>query len=127
MNVDGVSKFNTDRAVVGCFFRNNSGQWLPGEARNLGKCSLTLAEFWAAFMGLYPAWACGYTNIILAIASTTVFDLLSDPGETGKPRPPPEVHGFNITSMNVKLSHVLREANNVADEIANWALTQPLC
>lgn len=53
-NVDGSVKFGT--AGCGGVFRDSSGTWLCGFARNLGSTSVVFAELWGVFTALSIAW-----------------------------------------------------------------------
>ncbi|PNX55023.1 ribonuclease H [Trifolium pratense] len=109
--------------VTGCggVFRDSSGAWKGGFAKNVGRATAYLAELWGVYEGLCLARRQGYTNIELQVDSSVLVSGLEGV-EVGN------AHGRILISRirrliqmnrNVRVSHVYRKANKVADAIAS--------
>ncbi|CAN1189170.1 Putative ribonuclease H protein At1g65750, partial [Linum perenne] len=93
----------------------------PPEWMNLGKCSITRAELRGAVSGLQLAWERGYRKIQLQLDSQCAVQLLQ--GDDLEDR----AHAATIImarellrrDWEVRILHVYRESNHVADYLAN--------
>ena len=90
---------------------------------NIGLGSITAAELWGVFEGLSLAWDLGFKKIELKSDSRCAIVLLQQNG-TSKHKHSHLVHA--ILSLlqqkwEVKLIHIYRESNFVADFMANYA------
>lgn len=126
LNVDGASRGDPGHAGCGCAIRNHEGRWLIGAAQNLGICSAYQAKLRVALVGLRLAWKQGFRRVIMETDSSTVHLLL-----TGSNLAASEVNVLvseckTLLNMawTVEVKRVYREANYIADGVANWALTQ---
>ncbi|KAG7559018.1 Reverse transcriptase zinc-binding domain [Arabidopsis thaliana x Arabidopsis arenosa] len=128
LNTDGASKGNPGLAAAGGVLRDGDGNWCGGFAVNLGKCSAPLAELWGVYYGLYIAWERRVPHVILEVDSELVVGFL----KTGIRESHPLsflvrlCHGFISKDWTVRIDHVYREANCLADGLANHAFTLPL-
>src|SRR5689334_1263909 len=52
-----------DKAASGGVLRDDKGAWLHGYVRNLGSCSVVMAELWGIIDGLSLAWEQGYRRV----------------------------------------------------------------
>ena len=97
--------------------------WQGGFAFNIGICSAPLAELWGVYYGLCIAWDRGYRQLELEVDSESVVGFL----QTGINDSNPLsflvrlCYGFISRDWLVKVSHVYREANRLADGLANYA------
>lgn len=95
---------------------------------NIGFCSATLAELWGVYYGLYLAWERRIPRLQLEVDSEVVVGFL----KTGISDTHPLsflvrlCYGFLLKDWTVQVSHVYREANHLADGLANYAFTRPL-
>ncbi|XVF74116.1 hypothetical protein PTKIN_Ptkin13bG0034400 [Pterospermum kingtungense] len=126
LNTDGCSKIIGERAACGGLFRDQSGIWLGGFMANLGRCGAMEAELWGILFGLRYAWEKGYKWLILEVDTQVVANWLVK-GNTSP------VSMVNLLSAcryelsrqwEVKIGHVYREQNCVADHLALMALHQ---
>ncbi|KAG7599188.1 Reverse transcriptase zinc-binding domain [Arabidopsis suecica] len=128
LNTDGASRGNPGLATAGGVLRDGEGAWRGGFALNIGICSAPLAELWGVYYGLYIAWERGYRRVELEVDSEIVVGFLT----TGiSPSHPLSFlvrlcHGFISRDWIVRIAHVYREANRLADGLANYAFTLPL-
>ncbi|CAA7034573.1 unnamed protein product [Microthlaspi erraticum] len=99
MNTDGASRGNPGPAASGGVLRDEHGTWISGFALNIGVCSAPLAELWE-------------------FTTASVWH---------------GIDAFHIWSSRwirrdwiVRVKHVYKEANRVADGLANHAFSFPL-
>ena len=128
LNVDGCSKGNPGLAGAGGVIRDHIGTWIGGFARNIGVCSSMTAELWAIYSGLQLVWDKGFRKVVLESDSRVVVGLIN--GESVRVD-----RNYNILMQiknmlgrdwEVVIVHVYREANCVADWLANFGLTRDL-
>ncbi|KAG7534372.1 Endonuclease/exonuclease/phosphatase superfamily [Arabidopsis thaliana x Arabidopsis arenosa] len=128
LNTDGASHGNPGLATAGGVLRDGDGRWIQGFAFNIGFCSATLAELWGVYYGLYLAWERRIPRLQLEVDSEVVVGFL----KTGISDTHPLsflvrlCYGFLLKDWTVRVSHVYREANHLADGLANYAFTRPL-
>ncbi|KAG7579269.1 Ribonuclease H domain [Arabidopsis thaliana x Arabidopsis arenosa] len=128
LNTDGASKGNPGLASAGGILRKLDGSWIGGFAVNIGICSAPLAELWGVYYGLYIAWERKITRLELEVDSELVVGFLT----TGISDSHPLsflvrlCYGFISRDWIVRISHVYREANRLADGLANYAFSLPL-
>ncbi|KAL1219253.1 putative ribonuclease H protein [Cardamine amara subsp. amara] len=128
MNIDGVSHGNPDLATAGGAMRDAAGRWCGGFALNIGVCTAPLGELWGVYYRLYIAWGRGVTRLEMEVDSKLVVGFL----KTGISDSHPLsflvrlCHGFLSRDWIVRISHVYRETNRLADGLANYAFTLPL-
>ena len=127
LNTDGASRGNPGLATAGGVLRNSDGEWCSGFALNIGICSATLAELWGVYYGLYIAWEYKVTRLELEVDSEIVVGFL----KTGISDTQPLsflarlCYGFISRDWIVRISHKYREANRLADGLANYAFSLP--
>lgn len=87
-----------------------------------------MAELWGVYYGLYIAWERGVPRLEVEVDSEIVVSFL----KTGICDTHPLsflvrlCHGFLSKDWIVRIVHVYREANRLADGLANHAFTLPL-
>ena len=127
LNTDGASKGNPGLAAAGGVIRDENGRWKGGFAINIGICSAPLAELWGVYYGLCIAWDNGIRRLEVEVDSESVVGFL----KTGIHDTHPLsflvrlCYGFISRDWIVKISHVYREANRLADGLANYAFSLP--
>lgn len=125
LNTDGAMRKSISKATAGGCFRDRYGIWRGGFSLNLGNCSAFRAELWGVYHGLNEAWNRGYRQVILQVDNKSVVYAIS--GNSHHPCANSDL----ITSIielrdrdwDVKIVHVFRESNSVADALANWAFS----
>ncbi|CAA7042576.1 unnamed protein product [Microthlaspi erraticum] len=127
VNTDGASRGNSGLASAGGVLRDELGCWCRGFALNIGICTAPLAELWGVYYGLCIAWDSKAQRVELEVDSEMVVGFLRTGIE--------EVHslsflvrlchGFLSRDWIVRVSHVYREANRLADGLANYAFSLP--
>ncbi|KAG7573124.1 Ribonuclease H domain [Arabidopsis suecica] len=128
ITTDGASRGNPGLAAAGGAIRNADGEWLGGFAINIGSCSAPLAELWGAYYGLLIAWDKGFRRVELDLDSELVVGFLKSEMSNAHPLAflVRLCHGFFTRDWLVRINHVYREANRLADGLANYAFTLPL-
>ncbi|WZZ66780.1 hypothetical protein YC2023_078150 [Brassica napus] len=127
LNTDEASKGNPGLAAAGGVIRDENGRWKGGFAINIGICSAPLAELWGVYYGLCIAWDNGIRRLEVEVDSESVVGFL----KTGIHDTHPLsflvrlCYGFISRDWIVKISHVYREANRLADGLANYAFSLP--
>jgi ribonuclease HI len=128
LNVDGCSKGNPGVAGAGGVIRDHLGAWIGGFARNIGICSSVNAELWAVYVGLQLAWDRGFRKVDLESDSKVVVGLIN--GDSVRVDRNyniiMQIKGMLGRDWEVTTYHVYREANCVADWLANYGLTRDL-
>ncbi|CAA7041734.1 unnamed protein product [Microthlaspi erraticum] len=125
LNTDGASRGNPGPATAGGVLRDRDGRWCGGFALNIGRCSAPLAELWGVYYGLLLAWEKKCSRVELEVDSELVVGFL----RTGISESHPLsflvrlCHGFLAKDWLVQISHVYREANYLADGLANYAFS----
>ena len=122
LNTDGAAKGNPGRAGAGGVLRGDRGEWILGFSEFLGHCSSMKAELRAISRGLQLAAGAGFRKIWVQTDSRVVVGML-----TNKMHWHPEHHFLLQRCSNwlrqedweVKITHCFREANHVADILAN--------
>ncbi|KAG7594142.1 Reverse transcriptase zinc-binding domain [Arabidopsis thaliana x Arabidopsis arenosa] len=128
VNTDGASHGNPGQATAGGVVRDTERGWLSGFVLNIGVCSAMLAELWGVYYGLYVAWEKGYRRVVLESDSALVVGYLQSGIEETHPLAflVRMCHGFISRDWIVRVTFVYREANRLADGLANYAFTLPL-
>ena len=110
---------------IDCF---NLFQWMFGFAANLGKCSAMAVEIWGVWHALRIAWEKNVRKVILELDSLLVVQIIQ-----GGQKSMNVFHSLvadiqRMLSLNweVKIFHVMREANRAADCLANIGNHLPL-
>ena len=127
MNTDGSSHGNPGPAAAGGVLRNGEGEWCGGFAVNIGRCGAPLAELWGVYYGLVAAWEKGIGRLEFEVDSKEVVEFLTI--GIGDTHPLSFLvrmcHGFLNKDWEVHIVHVYREANRLADGLANLAFSLP--
>ncbi|CAA7032614.1 unnamed protein product [Microthlaspi erraticum] len=125
VNTDGASRGNPGLATAGGVLRDERGHWRCGFALNIGICSAPLAELWGVYYGLWIAWEQRAQRVELEVDSEVVVRFLTT--RIGEENPLSFLvrlcHGFISRDWIVRISHVHREANRLADGLANYAFS----
>ncbi|PNY06182.1 ribonuclease H [Trifolium pratense] len=122
---------NTDGAllggVAGCggAFRDSNGAWKGGFAKNIGSASAYVAELWGVYEGLCLARRKSFNNIELQVDSLVVVRGIKgeEVGSASGRILLNRIRQLMNMDWNVRISHVYREANKVADAIAALGCT----
>ncbi|KAG7594637.1 Ribonuclease H-like superfamily [Arabidopsis thaliana x Arabidopsis arenosa] len=128
LKTDGASHGNPGLATAGGVLRDGYGDWCGGFSLNIGRCTAPLAELWGVYYGLYIAWEKKITRLELEVDSQLVVGFL----KTGVSEMHPLsflvrlCHGFLSRDWIVRISHLCREANRLADGLANYAFSLPI-
>ncbi|CAA7051324.1 unnamed protein product [Microthlaspi erraticum] len=128
MNTDGASRGNPGLASAGGVLRDENGMWICGFALKLGICSAPLAELWGIYYGLWTAWERRVPRVVVEVDSELVAGFFN----TGISDAHPLsflvrlCYGFISRDWLVRVTHVYREANRVADWLANYAFSLQL-
>ncbi|XP_020871723.1 uncharacterized protein LOC9299799 [Arabidopsis lyrata subsp. lyrata] len=128
LNTDGASHGNPGLATAGGVMRDGDGNWCGGFALNIGICSAPLAELWGVYYGLYIAWEKRIRKLEVEVDSVVVVGFLTIGIEDSHPLSflVRLCYGFLSRDWCVRISHVYREANRLADGLANYAFLLPL-
>jgi len=96
-----------------------------GVCTPIGVCSAPMAELWGVYYGLLIAWDQGFRRVELEGDSELVVGFL----QSGISEAHPLAflvrlcHGLLSKDWLVRVSHVYREANRLADGLANYAFS----
>ncbi|KAJ0087757.1 hypothetical protein Patl1_33010 [Pistacia atlantica] len=124
VNTDGLSKGNPGLSACGGVFRSDSCDFLGGFAVSLGAHSAYYAELMAVFLAIHIAHSNGWRKLWLESDCLIVVRAI----QSRKLDPPTQLRKLwndclrKIDSMNIYCSHIYREGNRVADELANLGL-----
>lgn len=89
---------------------------------NLGQDSVATVEMWGIWHGLQIAWNRGFRNILVESGSLLVINWILDGCERYHPCDNLRRSILSLPGQDgeVRFNHVLREANQVADKMANF-------
>ncbi|KAL4291469.1 hypothetical protein GQ457_14G003410 [Hibiscus cannabinus] len=119
VNVDASVSMVDRSAGAGGALRDDSGAWLSGYARYVGRCDVLLAELWAIHDGLLLAWDLGFRFVELesdCLEAVRVIcsrsDVLSTSALVGA------IVRLIGREWTVEVRHITRDSNGVADKLA---------
>lgn len=119
-----VIREETDN-VVGCggVCRGSSGCWLLGFSINLGTSSVLWAELWAILIMLTLAWDKGFSRVMVKSDSRVVVLLINNGCGPFHPYASivNQIRNWMSKSWEIRCIHTWREANQVANCLANFA------
>ncbi|KAJ8749887.1 hypothetical protein K2173_013802 [Erythroxylum novogranatense] len=119
MNVDGAVDPLVGAAAAGGVLRSTNGSWLAGFAHNLGICSVTNAELWGLLDGLQIAWSLGTNKVEVESDNMSVIQWLNNHNQESMDNALIcSIRELMSRSWHVKLHHVFREGNAIADAMA---------
>lgn len=120
-NVDG-SVHVGNKSACGGVLRDRHGVWVCGFSHNIGTSTITMAELMVVLDAMKIVINMGVRNVIFESDSSVAVHLVS----TGVPRTHPcsniimQIHSLAPNfSSEFQLQHTFREANTVADCLAN--------
>ncbi|KAL8151970.1 hypothetical protein V2J09_021778 [Rumex salicifolius] len=126
LNTDAISKGIFEIAACGGIFRDHMGQHVLSFAFRCGACPLVTAELLANKIGLSLVGELNITQLVVQTDSAIAHSLLSSSITPLNPN-------FYVVqdckalltrqSWRVRLDHIRRAANMVADKLANFSLT----
>ncbi|KAJ1411225.1 Ribonuclease H domain [Sesbania bispinosa] len=121
LNVDG-SFLRESRAISsGVVLRDAGGHWVHGFACKEGFGSIVEAELLAVRRGLEMAWNIGIVELICEVDSLEAINIIGSASSVLNTALRPilaDIRSILSRPMNVQFTHILREANGVADCLA---------
>ncbi|CAA7024806.1 unnamed protein product [Microthlaspi erraticum] len=128
LNTDGASRGNPGMAAAGGVLWDERGSWSRGFALNIGVCNAPLAELWGVYYGLLMAWESKAQRVTVEVDSEMIVGFLLTEISDANPLSflVRLCHGFISKDWIVRISHMYREANRLADGLANYAFSLPL-
>lgn len=128
LNSDGASRGNPGVAGGGRIFRSATGAFVQAYSMKCGTCSSVKAERWAALKGLVIAREMQIPRLILEVDSEVVVRTLLDDPAPCNPNYYLILQCRTLLTYNdleVRVKHVYREANEVANWLANERFDLP--
>ncbi|CAN0929906.1 Putative ribonuclease H protein At1g65750, partial [Linum grandiflorum] len=121
LSTDGSLRSPTKVAAAGGIICTDTGCFVKAFAANLGSCSITRVEMHAIVDVLQLAWTLGILKIRIQSDSRAAIAILTKDSKLD------HQHAALVFQFNelcrrqweVHISHIYREANNVADYLAN--------
>ncbi|KAL4378986.1 hypothetical protein GQ457_02G000930 [Hibiscus cannabinus] len=122
LNTDGAVSVRNGEASCGGVVRDNLGGWLIGFSKKIGICSTFEAELWGLYEGLSAAWMIGVDKLLVEIDCLDVVKLFADRRTVDRcVALVPYIMELLSRQWQVRLAHVRREGNCVADWLAKHA------
>ncbi|CAL1403368.1 unnamed protein product [Linum trigynum] len=126
VNTDGSVNSFPESTACGGIVRGDDGRFIRAFTANLGGGSITRAELTRIVYGLKLAWEEGARKVVLQTDSATAKSLI----ETVSPNHPhytrvAEIQRWLDRPWTVRIDHVYREANYVADHLASVGHSAP--
>ncbi|KAL4296103.1 hypothetical protein GQ457_12G019320 [Hibiscus cannabinus] len=119
--------FGWDSCDWGGVFRDGVGVWISGFTHRIGRCSLLLAELWAIRDGFRHAWELGFRKIVLETDNKETANICNGSSKTlAGSILVSAIHELRRRSWEVRVIHVSRERNEVADRLASLGREQTL-
>ncbi|CAL1407041.1 unnamed protein product [Linum trigynum] len=127
LNVDGASNGNPGVAGAGGVLRGSDGRWAGGFCASLGCCSAVMAELWGLYHGLDIAWRHGCRTLMVESDSKLAIELVNNRTDPLHPYATllAAIRRKIAQDWVVRLSHVYREGNRVADWLSKHSLVYP--
>lgn len=125
---DGASRGNPGPAALGVVIYDEHGRELHRTSRALGRATNNEAEYRAAIAALEGALGLGATSVELRMDSELVVRQLTGRYRVRNPRLAPlygRLLDLRSRFQRVRVVHIPREQNAVADRLANAALDRP--
>ncbi|CAN1163535.1 Putative ribonuclease H protein At1g65750 [Linum perenne] len=121
LNTDGSVRLSDHVAAAGGCLRDNDGRVIDCFAANLGDCSITRAELTGVINGLDRAWNIGIREVEVQTDSACVVKLLTEtmPGNHQHATLIQKFKNISQRAWSVSVKFVYREANHLADFLAN--------
>lgn len=127
LNTDGASHGNPGLAAAGGVVRNEAGDWVGGFALNIVDARLHWRSF-GEFIMVYISLGRKELRLVLEVdLELAVGYLMTGIGEAHPLSFLVRLcHGFLLRDWIVRVSHVYREANRLANGLANYVFSLPL-
>ena len=125
IHADGASRGNPGPASVGAVIYDDSGRELHTVSQRIGRATNNEAEYRAAIAGLEAALALGAKDVELRMDSELVVRQLDSRYKVRNPSLRKlfgRVKDLQWRFASFQVSHVRREGNRRADQLANEAL-----
>ncbi|MDP4001137.1 MAG: ribonuclease HI family protein [bacterium] len=122
---DGGARGNPGPAAIGVVVRNQSGETLAQISMRIGETTNNQAEYQALIVGLNKAIELGAIQVTCIMDSELVVKQLTGQykiKEPGLQKRVAEVLQLSHKFQSIDFKHVLREKNQLADELVNKAL-----
>ncbi|KAH9788525.1 reverse transcriptase domain-containing protein [Citrus sinensis] len=122
-----IHRINFSHMRAGGVIRDYVGNWISGFCMNIGECTVAMAELWGLYQGLILAWEAGIKWLLVEVDSLYVTQMISKQVVVPNVSYALVVAIWDLLDRNwqVCLTHIYREANSVADFMANMALSLP--
>ncbi|CAL0327373.1 unnamed protein product [Lupinus luteus] len=125
LNTDG--SFSAQRKIAACggVVRDHNGNFLFAFSKHLGNCTVMQAELWGILYGLKLVQQRGFRKTSTETDSSSSVQLIS----SGCPQTHPyfslvaDIQSLILAMDQVLCTHIFREANSVADELAKFGLS----
>ncbi|CAN1856051.1 Putative ribonuclease H protein At1g65750 [Linum perenne] len=121
MNSDGSLHTNSNRTAAGGIIRDHNGRFVTAFSANLGTCSIMRVELRGIAEGTKLAWDRGIRKLRIESDSKAAVEMLSSPSSSSNQHANIIEQFVDMSSQDWKISihHIFREANCVADYLAN--------
>ncbi|CAN0826718.1 Putative ribonuclease H protein At1g65750 [Linum grandiflorum] len=121
LSTDGSLRSPTKLAAAEGVIRTDTGRFVKAFTANLGSCSITRAEMRAIVDGLQLVWTLGIHRIHVPSDSVAAISILTKDSELDHQHAALVLQFKELCNrqLEVHLSHIYREANYVADYLAN--------
>lgn len=128
LNTDGAAKSNPGISASGGVIRDFNGSWILGFYRNIGFSNSLVAELVALKDGLSLIIEHKFSHVIVESDSLVACNLISDLSMNAKHilfEFVDDCRKLLLRIPHVKLDHIFREANAVADRLSKVGLEAP--
>ena len=122
---DGASRGNPGPAAWGCVYTLEDGEPLCGEAATLGETTNNVAGYRGCIAALERLKSWGVSRAIIRLDSELVVKQLNGQYKVRQPHLKPlvaEAQALRLSFREVRIEHVPRKQNAIADGLANAAL-----
>ncbi|CAN1336375.1 Putative ribonuclease H protein At1g65750, partial [Linum perenne] len=118
---NGLVRIGTGEAAAGGCTRDADGKVVDAFSANLGKCSITHAEITGIVLGFERVWDAGIRRVEVQTDSKCAIQLLSYEGGLSNQHAAilGKFRRLKRRDWIIQLKHVYREANFLADHLAN--------
>lgn len=125
LNTDGCARGDPDEGGFGGLIRDEVGTWLCSFFGKLETCYSLEAEMWSIYKGLTIVLKKGLAEVVIETDSTIAQEMITNGPPPNCPyRAIVEDARHLLQQCNCSIHHIVREANQCADKLANMGADQ---
>ena len=128
INTDSFLLSDSGLASCGGSARNHEGSFVVAWRINLGSCTITVAELWSVFWGIFLGRNLGFSYVLIETDFISALRLIKQeiPATYAYVTLVNAIHKLLDEEWHVELTHILKEADRCANQLAKFGHRLPL-